>query len=64
MPFDAIAALAEAGQPVDRLSEAERDVLSSLSPVEVATINRIKARLDVASDEDVEAHHPIGNFLL
>jgi hypothetical protein len=64
LPFDAITALAEAGQPVDSLSDSELELISSLSPVEVAAINNIKARLEVVSDDDVEAHHPNGNNLL
>jgi hypothetical protein len=48
MAFDALAALREAGNPVDVLSEAERSVLARLTEEEVATWNSIKARLDAA----------------
>jgi hypothetical protein len=55
MTFDALAALKAAGNPIDTLSAAQRDVLSSLSPAEVATLNSVKARIDAVSD-DVEGH--------
>jgi len=59
MPFDALAELRAAGNPVDMLSAAEQAVLAELSPAEVATWNSIKARLDaagVAAGGEVEGH--------
>ena len=57
MPFDAISALREAGNPVDTLSEAERGVFASLTEQEVAVLNSIKRRLDaIEVEEEVSAH--------
>lgn len=57
MAFDALAALRAAGNPVDQLSEAQRDVFASLSEEEVAVLNSIKRRLDAVDEElDVTAH--------
>lgn len=53
MAFDALAALRAAGNPVDQLSEAEREVFASLTEEEVGVLNSIKRRLD-AIDEDVD----------
>lgn len=56
MPFDALAALRAAGNPVDSLSQAEREVFASLSEAEVGVLNSIKRRLDAIEEEDVTAH--------
>jgi hypothetical protein len=53
MAFDALAALRAAGNPVDQLSEAHREVFASLTEEEVEVLNSIKRRLD-ATDEDVD----------
>lgn len=55
MSFDALAELRSAGNPVDQLSQAQQQVLSSLSPEEVATLNAVKARMDAAGS-DVAGH--------
>jgi hypothetical protein len=54
MSFDALSALREGGNPIDSLSEAQRDVLSHLTQEEVAVWNSIKARLDAAGGGEVE----------
>jgi hypothetical protein len=59
MAFDALAELRAAGNPVDQLNEAQREVLSGLTAAEVATINSIKARIDAVS-EDVDGHMVVG----
>jgi hypothetical protein len=56
MPFDALAALRAAGNPVDSLSEAQREVFASLTEEEVDVLNSIKRRLDALEEEDVSAH--------
>ena len=56
MSFDALAALREAGNPVDLLTEAQRDVLAGLTEHEVAVLNSVKQRLDAVSDAEVEGH--------
>jgi hypothetical protein len=57
MAFDALEALRAAGNPVDQLSEAQRDVFASLTEQEVAVLNSIKRRLDEIDDDvDVTAH--------
>jgi len=56
MPFDALAALRAAGNPVDMLSDAQLEVFASLTRDEVEVLNSIKRRLDAAEDEDVIAH--------
>jgi hypothetical protein len=56
MAFDALAVLRGAGNPVDLLSAAQRDVLAQLTEAEVAVLNSVKERLDAASDNDVEGH--------
>jgi hypothetical protein len=56
MTFDALAALRNAGNPVDLLTSEQRDVLAHLSETEVAVLNSVKARLDAVSDNDVEGH--------
>lgn len=55
MAYDALAELRAGGNPVDQLTQAQRDVLGGLSPAEVGTINSIKARIEAVSD-DVEGH--------
>jgi hypothetical protein len=56
MPFDALAALRQAGNPVDLLGAAERAVLAQLTEAEVEVLNSVKERLDAVSDHEVEAH--------
>lgn len=56
MSFDALAALREAGNPVDLLSMEQQAVLANLTEHEVAVLNSVKQRLDAASDPDVEGH--------
>jgi hypothetical protein len=59
MAFDALAELRAAGNPVDQLNDPQLEVLRSLTPAEVATINSVKARIDAASD-DVQGHVVVG----
>jgi hypothetical protein len=54
--FDALEALRQAGNPVDLLSDAERDVLAQLTEAEVSVLNSVKKRLDAVSVDEVEAH--------
>lgn len=56
MPFDALAALRAAGNPVDLLSRAQMEVFASLTEAEVEVLNSIKRRLDALEEEDVTAH--------
>jgi len=63
MAFDALAELRTAGNPIDQLSDSQREVLRGLSPAEVSTINSIKARMDAVS-EDVEGHIVAGIGIL
>jgi hypothetical protein len=56
MTFDALAALRQAGNPVDMLTTAQRDVLAGLTEQEVAVLNSVKQRLDAVSDAEVEGH--------
>ena len=56
MAFDALAALRDAGNPVDQLSEAQREVFASLTQHEVEVLNSIKRRLDDIEEEEVTAH--------
>lgn len=56
MPFDAISALRRAGNPVDLLTTAQRDVLAQLTEDEVAVLNSVKQRLDAVSGAEVEGH--------
>lgn len=56
MAFDALSALRAAGNPVDLLPEEQRVVLGQLTEEEVTVLNSIKARLDAASDNEVEGH--------
>ncbi|WP_327674151.1 aroma-sacti cluster domain-containing protein [Kitasatospora sp. NBC_00458] len=56
MTFDALAALRQAGNPVDLLTEEQQDVLSRLTEDEVTVLNSVKQRLDAVSDAEVEGH--------
>jgi hypothetical protein len=56
MAFDALAALRAAGNPVDLVTAAQREVLANLTEAEVAVLNSVKERLDAASDSEVEGH--------
>jgi hypothetical protein len=56
MSFDSLAALRAAGNPVDLLSQEQRDVFASLTEDEVAVLNSIKRRLDLIEDPEVEGH--------
>lgn len=56
MTFDALAALREAGNPVDLLAAEQRDVFAQLTEDEVAVLNSVKRRLDAVSDPEVEGH--------
>jgi hypothetical protein len=56
MAFDALTALRQAGNPVDMLTLAQREVLAGLTKAEVAVLNSVKERLDAVSDHDVEGH--------
>lgn len=56
MDFDPLASLRQAGNPVDLLSDAQRDVLAQLTKDEVAVLNSVKRRLDAVSDAEVEGH--------
>ncbi|WP_380283358.1 helix-turn-helix transcriptional regulator [Kitasatospora purpeofusca] len=56
MTFDALAALRQAGNPVDLLTLEQRDVLSRLTEDEVAVLNSVKQRLDAVADAEVEGH--------
>jgi hypothetical protein len=56
MAFDALAALRQAGNPVDLVTEEQRGVLAQLTEDEVAVLNSVKERLDAVSDNEVEAH--------
>lgn len=57
--FDAIAALRNAGNPIESFSEAQREVLSKLTKEEVATWNSIKERLDAVGGSEVQGHDNI-----
>jgi hypothetical protein len=56
MVFDALAALRQAGNPVDLVTAEQRAVLAQLTEAEVAVLNSVKERLDAVSDSEVEAH--------
>jgi hypothetical protein len=56
MTFDALAALRQAGNPVDLLTTEQRNVLAQLTEDEVAVLNSVKSRLDAVSDTEVEGH--------
>lgn len=61
MAFDPIQKLAEAGNPVELLTEGQRGVLSTLSEKEVEVITAVKARLEAAGG-DVEGQDVNLNF--
>jgi hypothetical protein len=48
--------LTTAGIGLDQLPDAQRDVLTSLSPDEASVLASIKTSLDEAGDDDVEGH--------
>ena len=56
MTFDALAALRQAGNPVELLTAEQQAVLSRLTEEEVAVLNSVKERLDAVSDAEVEGH--------
>ncbi|HET7017164.1 MAG TPA: aroma-sacti cluster domain-containing protein [Streptosporangiaceae bacterium] len=56
MPFDALAALRAAGNPVDLLSNEQREVFASLTEEEVAVLNSVRRRLDALEDPEVSGH--------
>lgn len=57
------AALYEAGFPVDLLTEEQREVLSGLTPEELAVLLDVKGRLDAVGPE-VQAHGEIAGGAL
>lgn len=59
MAFDALDALREAGNPVDLVTATQREILAQLTEAEVAVLNSVKARLDAATDTEVEGHGDI-----
>ncbi len=52
----ALAALREAGNPVDLLSKEQQEVFARLTRDEVAVLNSIKRRLDAIGGGEVGAH--------
>jgi hypothetical protein len=62
MAYGAIAALREAGSPVDQLTEAQRGALSTLSPAEVSVITDVQTRMAAVS-EAVEGHMVVGGLV-
>jgi hypothetical protein len=56
MAFDALAALRAAGNPVDLLTDKQREVFASLTEAEVDVLNSIKRRLDEAEDDEGSVH--------
>lgn len=56
MSFDPLAALREAGSPVEQLSEAQRTVLASLEDYEVEVLVSVQQRLRDVHDSDLEGH--------
>lgn len=59
MTFDALAALRQAGNPVDLLTVEQRGVLAQLTEDEVDVLNSVKRRLDAVADAEVEGHSGI-----
>lgn len=59
MTFDALAALRQAGSPVDLLTAGQQNVLAQLTEEEVAVLNSVKERLDAVSDVEVEGQSSI-----
>ncbi|MFJ6615570.1 aroma-sacti cluster domain-containing protein [Streptomyces sp. NPDC091289] len=55
--------LYEAGFPVDLLTEEQREVLSGLTPAELALLLDVKSRLDAVGPE-VQAHGEIAGGAL
>jgi hypothetical protein len=53
--YDPLAALRDAGLPVDVLSDGQREVLGALTEEEAAVLVMVQERLQAASDE-VVAH--------
>jgi hypothetical protein len=51
MSFDAITALRDAGQPVDLLTDGQRQVLSALTEHEVEVLVDLQRRLRAAQPE-------------
>lgn len=56
MAFDSLAALRQAGNPVDLLTKEQQDVFAQLSEAEVSVLNSIKQRLDDLPGGEVEGH--------
>lgn len=59
MTFDALAALRDAGNPVELLTDQQQAVLAQLSEMEVRVLISVQEKLDAASDSEVEAHSNI-----
>jgi hypothetical protein len=57
---DAVQRLQAAGWPIDKLPDAQRQVLAELSPQEVDTMVRVRERLQSA-DGDVQAYRASDN---
>ena len=55
MAYDAIQALRAAGTMVDQLSDAQREVLATLTPAEVSVLTDVQNRI-AAGGPDVEGH--------
>ena len=55
MAYDAIAVLREAGSPVDQLNDAQRTVISTLTPAEVDILADVQNRISAVTS-DVEGH--------
>lgn len=53
--YDPLAALREAGCPVDQLSRSQRDVLASLTEQETSVLVSVQLRLR-ETESEVEAH--------
>jgi hypothetical protein len=61
MTFNALQELESAGIPVGNLNDAQRAVVSELSPSEVELVAKINNRLGEASEgQDVEGHVWVG----
>jgi hypothetical protein len=56
MSFDPVATMRSAGIAVDQLSDAQRGVLTQLSPTETETLIAVQRRVDAAGVADVEGH--------
>lgn len=56
MTHDVLDNLRDAGVPVDMMSAGQRQVLSELTPDEVAVYTSIKRRLDRAEGGEIEGH--------